>query len=214
MNDLTPKLVVSLVVVPVLIVLFKTWKEASVVAAAIGLALVFANLDKFKSFNAVGLLQAQLNTAIDKAYAAIGQLKDLGVSLSGPIVDNMAISGRPMQYIPLKYKLQRVDEITIALKKLGASQDEVDNVCSTIYGRIKTDHIKKILYSLKNANPKQSQLFNGLEQGKFDSWDETALKKFIKDNNLNEDANVKENFLDLDYFLKNKELRREDQWQS
>ena len=73
---------------------------------------------RFKgTFKGVGL-EAELKTAVDEAYAAIEQLKELGLSLSSPIVDELAISGRMLQYIHLKYKLERVAKIADTLKKL------------------------------------------------------------------------------------------------
>jgi hypothetical protein len=68
------------------------------ITAAIFVALVFANLDKFSRFKGAGI-EAELRTAVNEAYAAIEQLKELGLSLSSPIVDELAISGRMLQYI-------------------------------------------------------------------------------------------------------------------
>jgi hypothetical protein len=138
MNDLTEKLIAALVIIPVLLAIFRGWKEMTVVAAAIGISLCFANLDKFSRFKGAGI-EAELRTVVNEAYAAIGQLKELGVSLSKPIVDEMAVSGRMFQYIHLKYKLQRVATIAETLKRLGATDMEIEEACSTIYQRVTTD---------------------------------------------------------------------------
>jgi len=50
------------------------------------------------------------------------QLKELGLSLSSPIVDEMAVSGRMLQDIPLKHKLERVEKIEDNLRKIGCFQ--------------------------------------------------------------------------------------------
>lgn len=162
MNDLSQKLVITLVIVPILLGIFRTPKEMAIAAAAISVALAFANLDKLESFRAA-FFEAKVKTAVKEAYAAIDQLKELALDVTTPIVDEMAVSGRMLQYIPLKHKLERVRKIEETLKKLGASQKEIDDACSTIYGRVVQDHIYKALYNLQKANPEKSTLFQGLD---------------------------------------------------
>jgi hypothetical protein len=212
MNDWTQKLILALVMVPALLVIFGTPKgPVVIVAGSICVALAFANLDKLESFSA-GFFQAKLRTAVEKAYAAIEQLKELGLSLSSPIVDEMAVSGRMFQYIRLKHKLERVEKIEDNLRKLGASKEEIEAACSTIYERVGSDHRRKVLRTLLNSNPEKKGLFEGLDEGKMDSIRD--FEKFIKDNDLKKSKETDEAILDLQYFLKNKKLRREDQWQS
>ena len=54
MNDLTQKLIVALVIVPILVGIFRGWKEMGVTVGAIGISLFFANMDKFTSFKGGG----------------------------------------------------------------------------------------------------------------------------------------------------------------
>ena len=186
-----------------------------IAATAICVALFFANLDKFSRFKGgAGGIEAELRTAVNEAYAAIEQLKELGLSLSSPIVDELAVSGRMLQYIHLKYKLARVAKIAETLKKLGASEKEIEEVCSTIYERVTNDHLRRVLHSLRSSNPGKESLFEGLEDGKMDGWDKNKLEKFIKDSGLKKSEQTEEWIRDLDYFLKNRKLRREEQWQS
>lgn len=213
MNDMNQKLIIALVVIPILFGIFRSPKEMGIALTAIVFALFFSNIDKFSRFKGAGF-EAELKTAVTKAYAAIEQLKELGLSLSSPIVDELAISGRMLQYIPLKYKLERVAKIADMLKKLGASQGEIEEVCSTIYNRVTNDHIRGILHSLKNSNPGKDTLFEGINDGKMDDWDKAKIEKFIKENKLSKSKETDEWFLDLEYFLKNRKLRREDKWQS
>jgi hypothetical protein len=213
MNDLTVKLIIALVFVPVLLAIFRGPAEMTAAGAAIAVALFFANIDKFARFKGGGI-EAEMRTAVTEAYAAIAQLRELGVALSGPIVDEMAVSGRMLQYLPLKGKLERAAKIEETLRKLGASESEVEEATSTLYYRVINDHIIKILYSLKGSNPGKEALFEGLSDGKMNGWDKAKLDKFIKDNNLKTSDDAAELFQDLDFFLKNKRLRREELWQS
>ena len=141
-------------------------------------------------------------------------MKKLGLVLTAPIVDELAVSGRMLQYIPLKYKLERVQNIADNLKKLGASQNEINDVCETIYSRVREDHIRRIIASLRETNPDKIDLLKNIFEKKLDEWDAPKIIKFINDNNLKKTKETDECFSDLEYFLKNKKLRREDKWQS
>jgi hypothetical protein len=213
MNDLTQKLVVTIVVIPILLGIFRSRSEMLLSIIAIGLALFFVNLDKFARFKTPGGFEAELKTVVDKAYAAISELKELGLSLSAPIVDELAISGRMLQYIPLKFKLARVDKISANLKAPGASPEEIEKATETIYQRVTHDHLDRIAGTLRAANPDMSDaLFNQVTAQ--DNWDQKAFEKFFIEHGLKVDEETKQCLLDLDYFRANHKLRREDHWQS
>ena len=165
MNDLTPKLILAIVIVPVLLAIFRGSKEALAITGAITVALFFANIDKFESFKGGGM-EAKLRAAVNDAYAAIEQLRELGLAVSSPIVDEMAVSGRIMQFIPLKHKLERVAKIEETLRKLGAPEKDIEEAMSTIYQRVTGDHVVRILYNLRAANPEKVAVFAGLDEGK------------------------------------------------
>jgi hypothetical protein len=213
MNDLTQKLILSMVIVPVLFGIFRGPKEMGLAAAAITVAMFFANLDKFSRFKGAGI-DAELKTAVSDAYAAIEQLKELGLSVSSPIVDELAVSGRMLQYLPLKNKLEQVEKIRQTLRKLGASDKEINETCSTLYDRVTEDHMGRILHGLRESNPGKESLFEGLDTGKMSGWDRSKLEKFINDNGLKKNGETEEWIRDLDYFLETRKLRREDEWQS
>jgi len=46
-----------------------------------------------------------------------------------------------------------------------------------------------------------------------DGWDKSRPEKFIKDNDLKKNKQTEEFIRDLEYFLQNRKLRREEQWQ-
>jgi hypothetical protein len=213
MNDLTQKLIVALVIVPILLAIFRGPKEMTIAAGAIGVALFFANLDKFSRFKGGGI-EAELRTVVNEAYAAIEQLKELGLALSSPIVDDMAVSGKMLKFIHLKYKLERVAKIEDTLRKLGASDKEIEEATATLYHRVIGEHVEKVLYSLRTSNPGKAALFAGLDEGQMSDWDKGKLEQFIKDNALQVNSDGAELMTDLDYFLTNKKLRREELWQS
>jgi len=177
---------------------------------AISVALCFANIDKFTRFKGPGI-EADLRTAVNEAYAAIEQLKELGLSLSSQIVDELSLG--ILQYYDLKYKLERVAKIEETLKKLGASKKEIEEACSAIYLRVTHDHMTKVLDCLLRSNPGKESLIKGLRIEETYYWDKSKLEKFIKDNDLKKSEEAEEWIRDLDYFLKNKKLKREELWQ-
>jgi hypothetical protein len=90
-------------------------------------------------------------------------LKELGLNLSAPIVE-LASSGRMLPYVPLKFKLERVEKIAANLKALGASPEEIEKATETIYQRVIRDHLERIAGTLKSVNPgKDEALFNDLK---------------------------------------------------
>jgi hypothetical protein len=213
MSELNQNLIVALVIIPILLGIFRSGTVMSLSIAAIGLALFFVNLDKFSRFKTPGF-EAELQTVVNKAYAAISELKELGLSLSAPIVDELAISGRMLIYIPLKYKLERVEKIRANLKALGASPEEIDKATGTLYERITKDIIDRIVAALKSSNPDKESIIKTLESQQTLNWDKEAFEKFISDNGITRNDDAEQWLLDLEYFKGTHKLRREDKWQS
>lgn len=151
-------LIVILVVIPTTFGFLNMPTQMGLSIAGCSLALAFANLDKFARFKGAGF-EAELKEAVDKAYAAVVELKDLGLALTTPIIDTMTVSDRMLQFIPLKYKLESATQIEKTLVKLGASAEEIDEVCGTLYSRVSADHYNHIAHALKEANPESSEFF-------------------------------------------------------
>ncbi len=206
-------LISLLVIVPTAFGLFRMPAEMGIATAAISLALAFRNLDKFEKFKAPGF-EAELRTAVEKTYAALEELKDLSLAVAAPIVDTLAITGVMLKYIPLKYKLQRVEKIRETLRKLGATEEEITKACSTMYDRLEADHRKRILLTLLNANGEKKQLFDGLDGWDTEEWDRARIQRFIEEHGLTKSKDVEAALLDLDHYSQTKTLRRPDAWQS
>lgn len=89
-----------------------------------------------------------------------------------------------LQYIPLKYKLERVEKIEKTLAKLGAQKEEIEEICYTFYSRVHDDHVKAILRSLKTANQDKQDILKELEEGDVSGWNAEKLHDFIETNNM------------------------------
>jgi hypothetical protein len=186
--------------------------EMGISISAIAVTLFFVNLDKFKRFKGAGI-EAEMQDAVNKTYAALEQLKELAISLTKPIVATLAVSGKMDQFFHLKYKLKEVSEICEVLRKLGASEVEIENACGIIYKRVISDNVKIILNFVKINNSDKSDVFLGYESWDLDEWNKAKIDSFVKDHSLVLNDEAKEWITDLEYFLANKKLRREDKWQ-
>ncbi|MFO7773545.1 MAG: hypothetical protein R6V59_06395 [Dehalococcoidia bacterium] len=213
MSRLNIALVIVLIVIPTVFGVFRMPAEMGLAIASIGLALCFANLEKFSRFKGAGF-EAELRTVVEKTYAAMEDLKELSLALSQPIVDELAVSGQMLKYVQLKYKLEYVRKISSTLRRLGASDSEIEDVCATMFQRVRSDHIKGALRALKKANEDKDAVFDGYEDWDIHDWDKDKLEAFIRDHALNRNEEVVEWIRDLDYFAQTKRLRREDKWQS
>ena len=143
-------LFVVLIVTTILFGIYSTTGKMLTSASVIVAVLFFINIDKFEIFRFFGL-EAKLKKAVDQAYVALEDLKQLGLCLSAPIIDEMAVSGNMFIFLSLKHKLQRVKNITTLLQKLGASKEEIQEKCSLLYARVIEDHNKNRNYSRRHC---------------------------------------------------------------
>jgi hypothetical protein len=206
-------LIISLIMITTILAFNKLPTEMLGMTTAFVVAFVFLNLEKIKWFRGAGL-EVEMQEAVTRAYAAIEDLKNLGLALTEPIVDTLTISGNLMQFIHLKNKLESVEKIRGTLQRLQASEGEIFQVTKTIYDFIEMRNIKIILNLLKSANPNKSELFNNYDNWNFNEWNYDRIKKLISDNSLVVDEEINEWITDLEYFMKTKKLRREENWQS
>jgi hypothetical protein len=218
-NTLKSNFVINIIVVASLIItaiifgINNLATEMGLIIAAHGVALFFLNLEKFKKFKGAGI-EAEMKEVVSKAYAAIEDLKDLGLTLADPIVTELTISGNMMQYLHLKYKLEFVEKIRISLQKLHATENEIEQATNIIYKDVEKRHMQRILGNLKAANTNKIELFTDLDNWKFREWNYEKIEKFITDNTLLVNDAVSDYLEDFKYFITNRTLRREDEWQS
>lgn len=205
-------LVCLMVIVPIGFAGVKRAREAMLAMTAIFFALVFSNLDKLARFKGGGmeLQMREARQVTQQANAAIGQLRELAVSLTAPVVDLMTISGDLFHYIPLKYKLQRLDKIKQTLMELGVPKGEVESALSTMYEALTERFVHTALYHLSEINPDQAELFDGLGDWDLEGWNDTTLRNLIRDQRLKTDEKTKSQLEDLGFWIKHRQLRRPD----
>ena len=138
-------LILILIVIPTYFGYKKCPKEMFLSILSISLALSFLNINKITRFKGGGI-EVEMREVVDKAYAAIEELKNLSLALSDPIISTTITSDRSFQYIHLKYKIEQIIKIEETLKKLGATDKEIHNTTSLFWGEINSEHLKRLFY--------------------------------------------------------------------
>lgn len=211
-------LTLTLVIVPIVFTMQGRGGFGLVVTViAIMIALFYVNLDKFVRYkidSKAFTLEAELRETIDKAYAALDDLKELGLALSGPMISNLAMSGQHLKVLTMKYKLDSVAEITDTLRKLGANDEEIEKVCEFLYRKVWGILARNALSSLRPEGWEQMEAFEHFSDWDFPYWEKEQIERLIKDHSLEVNDDAKEWLADLDYFMQTKKLRRPDAWES
>ena len=154
-----------------------------------------------------------MRKTIEIAYAAIDDLKELGISLAEPIIVDLTVSGRLGRYVTLEYKLESVEKISHTLRKIGVTDKEIEEMCGVLYDRVEADHYRRILYSIRPEDWEKNEAYKDFNNWKFSEWNMEKVEKFAKENSLDINEEAKEWTEDLEYFMKNRKLRRSNKWQ-
>jgi hypothetical protein len=169
------------------------------------------NLDKYSKIKAgvVGF-EAELKEAkeaVTKTYAALEDLKHLAVSATEPVVAMMAV--KPMQYLNLRSKLELAKQIEDSLDSLRVDKKEKDQVLSILYDRVRDDHIRKAVWKINEQLETGNKIADRFDDIEISDWPIEKINGKAKDI----DVDVQEEVADYEYFISNRKLRREDQWQ-
>lgn len=206
-NTINFVLIIALVVIPITLAIIYKIDVALLGLMSLLFALVFWNLDKFSEFKGAGFA-AKLATAVSDAYAAIGEVRSLAVSISAPIASLMAVSGS-FQYLHLQYKLEYAEQIRKNLKELNICDKEISFALSPLYERVNQDHIKKILWAMNGQLDDDHKLFSNYDEIEPELWPLDAIKREAKRLRINVDDKIEE----YEYFKLNKKLLKPENWQ-
>jgi len=182
-------------------------------SAVIGcLLLAFANIDKFESFRGAGF-EAKLKKAVTDAYATIDKLKNLSTSLAEPIVATITMQDRLMQYIPTTTKCEMICDIERSLKEVGVTERKIKDTTKFFYELIERDHVSHILQHMRRQTATPTELDITINETLDNFSKDFDIYKFKTKFKITPEGELTELFEDLDYFKKNRKLRREDKWQ-
>lgn len=174
------------------------------------LCMAFANIDKIAKFKGAGF-EAEMKNAIDKAYATIEEVRQIGCKSAAAVLEITAAFGRWGGGTTTLRRFQIRDNLVTSLKGLGVDDEDIKEAQKGFDRWLVFDHGLKICEAAKGNWPKT-------EGGKCfhmytDDYAITAneFQKFVDDNNL-ASKEVNEAIEDLRYFESNKKLRRPEQW--
>jgi hypothetical protein len=200
---------VLLVVVPCSFGIVKMPAEMGLATAAIIAALFFANVERFTEFKVAGM-EAKVREAVDKAYAALADVRELSLTLAEPIIDTLAVAGQFARTPQLKYPLGQVKEIERIMQKLGATEAEISKKSYSVYHEIELSYKRDLWARLNSANPKRTDLFVYPSKWDIEKWERSDFEKFVADHSLTKNEQFDERLDDLSHFLSEKTLRRPD----
>lgn len=179
---------------------------ASICILSFSLALSFLNLDKFSKIKGAGF-EAELKDAVKANNIEIAQLKKVLITIAEPTISLLAVRNQ-IEYLPLKYKLVHAKKISETLKSLSASDTETKDVLATLYDSVEKSHKRNILVKLNNGLSTGNKIFQSFEEVTLDEWTISRIEELAKANSIPIDNEID----DYNYFLKNRELRKPDEW--
>ena len=164
--------------------------------------------------SATALLTRQMTDTANKSIKETkSTFHELAVTLTEPVTASLALQGNLMVYIPLKDKIEQIDNVSNSLRKLGVSEKDIEKAIDPFTSMISYKHKQRILYLLNEQLPNNKKLFKEISEINTNEWSLKQIYIVIKDNNIQPSKELHNAILDLEYYEKNKKLRRENSWQ-
>lgn len=180
---------------------------AGLTIIAFSFGLVFFNLDRFKKFKGAGF-EAEIREVVTEAYAAIDELRKVAINVSEPAVSLLAVSG-PFQHLPLSSKLEYAKNISGTLSDLNVSAETIENVVSSLYERVESDHKRRVLVALNNKLSTEDKIFTNYDDLNDEDW---SVEKIVEFSNT-KGVDVSDEITDFHHFISNRTLRDPANWQ-
>jgi hypothetical protein len=149
-------------------------------------------------------------TTLDEA---INQVKKLAIALSDSTAISLATGDNTFRYVRLKYKIEQIENIREILKRLDIPENEIDKALNVFIARVADDHMRRILYQVNKKLPAEKKLFKKIDEINVHDWNLGRVHQILKENEIEQECELKETILDLEFYLENKKLRRESKWQ-
>ena len=96
---------------------------------------------------------------------------------------------------------------------MGIPENDIDKSVGGLNKRIRRDHMRRILDIVNKQLPDNKKISKDIWTLDVSAWDINRVRKLLKDNAIEEKGDLKDAILDLEYYEKNKKLRRENIWQ-
>lgn len=171
-----------------------------------------ASQDANTSLRAADKALTRAREAEQKAITTADHMKKLAVALTDSVVTSLTVPG-PFQYVHLKYKIEQIDRISSILREIGVPQKSIDEAISTLVSRVRGDHMKRVLNLINMKLSNDKKLFKDISDIDISLWNINRARKIMKENAIESIGELRETILDMEFYEKNKKLRRENKWQ-
>lgn len=153
----------------------------------------------------LALSKAQLDASVANANQAIEQMKELGLVLAAPMLDEMAADKLIFgEATSLEEDVAHMQNIVSSLQKLGASQEQIDAIRLNMDRSVMRNLRRRVTVALQSANKNKASLFKHVSH--MYKWNKEQFERFIQENKLTVPSEVNDNLTKLEYYTMNKKL--------
>ena len=188
--------------------------EPGVILIIVGVAIISWNVSGWYSKGVIesqkaelSLSQKQLDATVAEANQAIVQMKELGLALAAPILDEMAADKLVMGGgDSLEENVEHLLNIDNRLKELGASTEQIDAMRLNMDRSVMRNLRRRIVAGLYAMNKDKEPVVRFLREKASGSsqWSEEEFERFIHENNLKITSEIDEDLVKLEYFSANR----------
>ena len=154
------------------------------------------------------LSKAKLDTSVANANQAIEQMRELGLVLAAPMLDELAAEHLVFgEAASLEQDVAHMQNIVTCLERLGASPEQINAIRLNMDLSVMRHLRRRVTVRLQAANKNKPPLFEHVSH--MYKWSKEQFERFIQDNNLKVPSEAKDSLLQLDYFTTHKKLPKD-----
>lgn len=190
----------------------KNYPLMSVMVIPFLVSLVFIKLGSFSEFE---ISSKKFKAKIQEADNLIEELKRLAITLSKPISSSLLISS--LSFVNTPYRIQReyLRKIEEALSELGLQRDDIIEAVKPYHDEIKFLYKNNIITTIHNRLgihvPNETKTYL-LKYLKVRDSNPDKLRDYIAQKEIELEESEKDLLYDLEYYIKNNEHRRPEDW--
>jgi len=169
-------------------------------------------------FKAPGF-EAEMREKIDEAYATLDHLRKLAVDVVEPLLTLLAMQNRMLQYIPQQSKIEIKNEIVQSLEQLEVSRSKIQEATKFFDAVLIQDHLRRLSNLASKSNDIEESVKDSLKETADISSSDKLVNVDLNEisgllgNSIEGNSEIREAFLDLEYYLTKRRLRRPEKWQ-
>lgn len=200
--------IVSVFGIPIFLVFHNEYQKSGLVCLFSIILLLTLNADRIEAFKLWGL-EAKLKQTIIEANATIGQLRDVALTMSRQIYNDIAFSGQVFTRISFDELYKNKTALDQALKNIGASEEEI-NKSSNLWRLVAGRQMTALIFMDEGRLEEDvREKWEGLKQPYYEKGEDVPpekIEKFLNDNSLMSTFR-KNRFEDYKHYIETGEIR-------